>query len=494
VKSSIPELPKYARVHQIIASGFDKLVAYAACHNFADGDYKPYLLKTNDGGKSWFSINANLPVLGSTYTIAEDNVDANLLFVGTQFGLYYSNNGGNEWIQLKNGLPVVEVMDLRIQRNESDLVVSTYGRGVYILDDYSPLRFLSKETLRKDAFIFPIKDALMFVPATPFGFNGIAFMGARFFSAPNPEVGAVFTYFIKDEYKSLQDKRRDAEKELQKKGEDLSFPSYDTLKKEKEQPESFLLFTITDAQNNVVRKIKTDIKKGVNRLVWDFRYNTFGPISITPFDDSVPWNEPDKGYMVLPGKYYVSFSEFEDGKFKELTSPVEFNCKRLYNASLSDKDKIALDEFNKKAAELTKTISSADAWRAELVNKLSYLKKAVFESVKVPVDTYSKIITAESNLDDLNRKINGDPLLGRYQGGVPTSLKQRIEIITSGLWSTTSAPTETFIQNYDAAAVSFNKILGLLKSVGNEIKDIESILGNSGAPFTPGRSFDLYNK
>jgi photosystem II stability/assembly factor-like uncharacterized protein len=484
--SSVTGLPEYVRVHQIIASDFDKQVAYAACHNFSDGDYKPYLLKTIDGGKSWFSINANLPSPGSTYSIAEDHVDPNLLFVGTQFGVYYTNTGGKEWIPLKNGMPAIGVMDLRIQHNENDLVVSTYGRGVYILDDYSPLRFLSNETLQKEAFLFPIKDALMFIPSTPFGFNGIAFMGARFFSDPNPEVGAVFTYYLKDSYKSLKEKRRDEEKELQKKGEDLKFPSYETLRKENDQPESFLLFTVSDEQGNVIRKLKTDIKKGVNRIVWDFRYDVFTPISMVPFDNSVPWDEPDRGYMVVPGKYTVSISKFEDGKFTQLVAPKEFICKRLYNSNLAEKDKIALDEFNRKAAELTRTITSADAWRAELVNKLAYLKKAVLESAKVPVDTYSKVISIESKLQELNLKLNGDPLIAKYEGATPTSIKQRVEIITGGLWTTTSAPTETFKQNFEAASVNFNELLVLLKSASAEIRSIESILEKYGAPYTPG--------
>jgi hypothetical protein len=328
----------------------------------------------------------------------------------------------------------------------------------------------------------------MFIPAAPFGFNGIAFMGARFFAAPNPEVGAVFTYYIKDEYKSLKEKRRDIEKEKQKKGEDIDFPSYNTLKKESEQPESFLLFTIADENGNPVRKLKTDIKKGVNRIVWDFRDNAFSPVSIVPFDDSFAWNEPDKGYMAVPGKYTVTLSKFEDGKFTELAAPQAFNCKRLYNSNISDKDKNALDEFNKKVAELTRTISGTDAWRAELVNKLAYIKKVSLESEKVPTDTYTRILTAELNLEDLNRKLNGDQLRGKYEGAVPTSIKQRIDIIASGLWSTTSAPTETFNQNFEATRSRFNELSGSLKSIGEEIKQIESILDKYGAPYTPGRT------
>lgn len=492
--SSVEGLPEYARVHQIIASNFNKLVAYAACHNFHDGDYRPSLYKTEDGGKSWKPINANLPEMGSTYTIAEDHVDGNLLFTGTQFGVFFSNNGGKEWIQLKNGIPTIQVMNLVIQQRENDLVVSTFGRGVYILDNYSSLRFMSKETLTKDAVIFPIKDAQMFIPADPFGFGGIGFMGASFFATPNPEIGAVINYFIKDEVKSLKDKRRDLEKEKQKKGEDVAFPTYAELKKEGEQPEAFLLFTISDEKGNVVRKIKTGIKKGLNKLVWDFRYDTFSPISNTPFDNSIPWNEPEKGYMATPGKYKVSLSKFEDGIFSEFCAPQEFNCIPLNLNTLSAQDKLALDSFNKKVAEMTRVITGADAYRNELVNKVTYLKKAVFETPKVPSDTYNKILSVGLKLEALNQKFNGDNLRSKYEGGTPTALKERVELITSSLWSTTSAPTTTFIKSYGVAVNSFNEILNLLNVAGKEIETIEKILKDNGAPYTPGRFPNLENK
>jgi hypothetical protein len=486
-RSSIYGLPKYARIHHIIASRFDKQIAYAACNDFVGGDRRPFLYKTTNGGESWFSINSNLPELGSIYTIAEDHVDKNLLFVGTQFGVHFTNNGGEEWIPFKNGMPPASVMDLDIQRRENDLVVSTFGRGVYILDNYTPMRYLSKETLKKEAELFPIKDGLMFIPANPFGFRGVGFQGASFYAAPNPEVGAVITYYLKDEIKSLKEKRRDAEKEKQKKGEDFKYPPYERLKQEQEEPKSYLLFTITDEQGNVVRKLKTKPKKGVNRIVWDFRYNTFSPISLEPVDDSAPWYEPDRGFMVVPGKYFVSLSKFEDGIFTELVSAKEFICKQLNNTSLPAEDKLALDVFNKKVAELTRAISGADAYRNELVDKLSYLKKAVIEGADVSEDAYNKIVTEELNLNELNRQLNGDRLRSRYEGASPSSVKDRVDLITGALWTTTAAPTTTFTNSYDDAAGKFDDVLAYLKSIDNEIKQIEQILEEQGAPYTPGR-------
>jgi photosystem II stability/assembly factor-like uncharacterized protein len=484
--NTVPGLPEYARIHQITVSQHNRSVAYAAAHDFAEGDYKPYLFKTTDGGKTWSSINANLPKKGSTYCIAEDHVNPDLLFVGTLFGVYFSNDGGQEWIPLNNGMPAMAVMDMEIQRRENDLVVSTFGRGIYILDDYSPLRRMVKETLQKEAAVFPIKDAPMFISASPFGFSGIGFQGASFFATPNPATGAVFTYYVKSDFKSLKQKRRDAEKEKQKKGEDIEFPSYTVLRKEGEEQEPYLLFTIKDAQGLVVRKIKTAVTKGVNRLIWDFRYNVFSPISLKPFDTSVPWNEPDKGYMAVPGKYQLILSEFNEGQFTLLDSQA-FNCVPLNNTSLPALDKIALDNFNKKVAEMTRAITGAEEYRSGLAEKMPYLRQAVFETAQLPDDTYKNILSIEKKLDELNRKINGDALRAKYESVAPMSLKARVETITSSLWGTTSAPTATFLRLYDVAANQLDGVIASLKAIGEEVKQVESALEKYGAPYTPGR-------
>ncbi len=486
IKSSTPGLPKYARISQIIGSHFDKKIAYAACQNFVDGDYKPYLFKTTDGGHSWFLFNGNLPDKGSTYTIAQDDVDKDLLFIGTQFGVYFTVDGGKEWIQLKNGIPTECVMDLTIQRREHDLVVSTFGRGIYILDNYTPLRYLKKD-MNKDAVIFPIKDALMYIQSTPFGFKGIGFQGANFYSAPNPPFGAVFTYYLKNDIKSLKEIRRDKEKKELKEKEDIKYPSYKELLNEKEEPKSYLLFTITDEQGNVIRKLKTEAHKGVNRIVWNFRYAPFTAVSLKKPDNSVPWEQPDLGYMVVPGKYKVSLSKFENGKFTELVKPQEFVCRQLHNTTLPAKNKIALDKFNEKVAKLTRAMSAADAFRKSLVNKIAYMEKAVIEGANVPDDTYDSIISIKKELDAFNRELNGNPLLAQYEGATPTSLKDRIDLITSSLWTTTSAPTSTFIKSYDVAADQFGGLLTTLKSIDNEVKTVESKLNKYGAPYTPGR-------
>ncbi len=487
-RAELPEgFPEYARIHNMCASGHNKLVAYAAGQNFLDGDYKPYLLKTADGGKTWSYINGDLPERGSTYAIAEDHVNPDLLFVGTQFGVFFTNDGGESWLRLKAGIPKMITYDLEIQREENDLVVSTFGRGVYIIDDYTPLRYLSKETINKEAHIFPIKTAKMFLQSDPFGFGGVGFMGAGFYSAKNPPVGAVFTYYLKDGHKSLKDLRREREKKAQEDNKDIDFPDYETLRAEADQPDAYLLFTITDMQGNVVRKIKKDISTGLQRVVWDFRHGVPKPISLKAFDSSIPWAEPDLGYMAVPGKYKVSMSKFIDGIFTELVPPQEFTCEPLGITTLPATDMAALNAFNKKVAELTRAITGTDAYRDELVDKLKYFKKAVFESADVPVETYNKVLAIEKSLKEFNRALNGDGLRRYYEGGAPSSVRDRVELITGALWATTAAPTVTYEKSYDAAAGKLKALLNDLRKIDSDIKLLESELEKAGAPYTPGR-------
>ncbi|MBL0356620.1 MAG: glycosyl hydrolase [Chitinophagaceae bacterium] len=484
---NIAGVPERTYVNQIIASQHDKNVAYVTFNHHRYGDFHPYVYKTTDAGKTWMAIQNNLPERGSAYCIAEDHVNTNLLFAGTEFGVFTSIDGGSKWYQLKGGLPTIAIRDIEIQKRENDLVLASFGRGFYVLDDYTPLRNLKKEDLEKQAVIFPVKDAWMYMQSTALGVRGKGFQGESFFTTPNPKPEAVFTYYLKADIKTIKEKRQAAEAEKVKKGEAITYPSIDSLRLEDQQPAPHLLFTITDESGNIVRRIKTAAKKGLKRITWDFRTPPFGPIDFTPFDESNSFSAPDQGYMALPGHYKVSLSKFEDGQYTEMVASQPFKTALLNVTTLPATDKKALDEFCKKVGELSRVVAAADGYRSNLVNKMRYIKQAVIETPRQPLDISQTITYIEKRLGDLNKQLNGDATLARREFETPPSINGRIGYITGALWSTTAAPTQTQMDCYTIAAKQFSPVYIELKAVGEEVKKLEDLLEKNGAPATPGR-------
>lgn len=484
---NIAGVPNMTYVHQIITSLHDKNTVYAAFNHHRYGDFHPYVYRSRDGGKTWTAIQNNLPERGSVYTIAEDHVNPQLLFVGTEFGVFTSIDGGQKWIQLKSGLPTIAVRDIEIQRRENDLVLGTFGRGFYVLDDYTPLRNLKRTDLDKQAIIYPIKDALMFIPSVPLGVRGKGFQGESFYTAENPPVGAVFTYYLKDELKTLKQTRKEAEKELIKKGENPYYPSIDSLRMEDEQVAPHILFTVTDEAGNVVRRIKTNARKGMNRIVWDFRYPSYGPVDFTPFEESFVFSGRETGNLAAPGVYKVSMSKFEDGVYTELVAPQSFKAIALNNSSIPVTDRKALDEFSKKIAELRRSVGAADGYLDELNNKMRYIKAAVLETTNLSLDISRNIQQIDKRLLAVNNQLNGDRTLSRREFETLPSLNGRINNITSALWATTSAPTQTQYRSYELAAKQFTPLLNELNAIGEEVRKVEEQLEKAGAPYTPGR-------
>jgi len=484
---NFPGAPERTYVNQIIASHHDKNVFYAAFNHHRYGDFHPYLYKSTDGGLSWSAIQNNLPARGSVYTIAEDPVSRDLLFAGTEFGVFFTVDGGQKWIQLKGGLPTVAVRDLAIQGRENDLVLATFGRGYYILDDYAPLRNLKKEDLAKEALILPVKDSWMFIESGLWGSTLKGFQGESFFTTENPKVGAVFTYYLKENIRTMKEKRKEMEKEKVKKGEPVSYPSADSLRMEDAQPEPFLILAVKDESGAMVRKLKAPAKKGLSRITWDFRYASPGPVNFNTPDPTNPYDQPETGYLAMPGTYTVSLSKFEDGKVTELVAPQPFTVKSLNAASMAAADKKALDQFCKKVSELRRATSAATEYKGELTNKIKYIKTAILNTAVAIPQVFDQVTTLEKRLAAVDIKMNGDASLSKREFETPPSINGRITTIESTLWTATSAPTQTALQSYEVASRQFDTVLPELKSVSEEIKKVEDTLEKNKAPYTPGR-------
>ena len=354
-------MPSTTYVNEILASKHNENIVYAAFNNHKNGDFKPYIFKSSDKGNTWTSIANNLPVNGSVYAIEEDHVDSNLLFVGTEFGVFYSSNGGSSWNQLKSGLPTIAVRDIAIQQRENDLVLGTFGRGFYILDDYSSLRSVDNLS-NKSSALLPIRDAYAFEYKYPLGLPSKAFQGDDYYLGENLGSEAIFTYYLKDEIKSKRDLRLDKEKETT----DNRYPSYDELKSEKDEDAPYLLFTIKNSQGSIVRKITTAPATGVNRIHWDLRTASTNPINLVPPAFYNPWGGNDKGTLVAPGIYTVTFSKYVDGVFTEVGEARIFTVKSLNNTVMPANDRVALASFQNEVMELSRVVSGAQNSMREL--------------------------------------------------------------------------------------------------------------------------------
>ena len=481
---SFPGVPERTYVNMLIASQHDDNTVYAAFNNHKNGDFKPYLLKSTDRGQTWTSIASDLPEKGSVYSIAEDHVDPNLLFVGTEFGVFFTHNGGANWHQLKGGLPTIAIRDIAIHKGENDLVLASFGRGFYVLDDYTPLRNLNEEIFAQDAHIFPIKDALMYIEATPIGNSGKSFQGESYYTAQNPPVAATFTYYMKDGIKTIKQKRKAAEKKAEKAGEDISYPSFEEMRAEDNEEKPFLLFTITDAEGNVVNRLKTNAGKGVKRMTWNFRYPSSSPIRLRGGGGRFGGGA---GPLVLPGKYAVSISKSVNGVISEVVGPQEFTVKSLNNATLPAEDREAVAAFQAKLNDLSRAVRGANSLRGELDNKIKHIKAAIQRTPQIPLEMMSDARKIENQLVEINRKMNGDRSLSRRDFETPPSMSSRINRAAYGLYGSTSEPTQDMKDAYDIVSEEFAPVLEELKGIVKAIKTMEDKLEEYGAPYTPGR-------
>jgi photosystem II stability/assembly factor-like uncharacterized protein len=193
-----PGVPKFTYVTDVWASPRDANTVFVALNNWQLGDYKPYIVRSSDRGRTWTNISGNLPAKHNVWSVVQDHVNSNLLFAGTEFGVFVSVDGGTNWSALRGGMPSIQVRDMQVQRRETDLVVATFGRGFYILDDYSALREVTQAALAEEARLFPLRHAYSFnsTGLGPAGSAGIGTLSGNW-QVSNPPFGAVFTYHVK---------------------------------------------------------------------------------------------------------------------------------------------------------------------------------------------------------------------------------------------------------------------------------------------------------
>lgn len=482
--SSFPGIPANTYVNMVFTSKHDQNVIYAVFNDHKRGNFKPYLLKSSDQGSTWTSITTNLPTRGSTYCIEEDHEDANLLFAGTEFGAFFSDNGGQEWRQLKAGLPTIAVRDMAIQKDENDLVLGTFGRGFYVLDDYSSLRNISG-ALSKTAELFPVREGLLFEYSFPYGLKGKSMQGDNFYTAENLGSEVIFTYFIKEDIKSKADQRKEQEAENLKKKANNYFPSYEALKAEKEEEKPALLFTIQDSKGNVVRKLSTTPAKGISRLNWDLRNTPKGPVDLSTPAFYNPWAGSNEGTMVAPGNYSVTLASIVDGK-ETVLGKQSFNLIPINNTTLPAADRAALAEFMTKVGILEGRVSSVAQAISEMNSDMKYIKAAILATPTAQSELMTTYQSIKDELNALSIKVNGDPYKSDLDMGQVPSLSSRVGSLAWEQATSTSAPTQTHQDVYKITTEELEPVYAATKEL-LEVKmaNFKKQLKAAGAPYTP---------
>ncbi len=487
-EGEFPGIPANTYVARLEASIHDANTVFAAFDAHKDADFKPYLLTSTDRGQSWTSVAGDLPERGMVWAVVEDHVDSKLLFAGTEFGLFFTRDAGATWIQLKGGLPTIAVRDIAVQRRENDLVLATFGRGFYILDDYTPLRTADEETLTKPVHLFEPKDALAYMESARLGLSLTkAFQGDGFYAAPNPPLGAVFTYHLAEGFKTRQEQRIEAEEKAAEDETTLAYPDLETLRAEDDELEPKVILTVRDSQGAIVRRVEGPREKGLHRVSWDLRLPSTTPVDLSPPDPS-PWGPPPRGPLAMPGAYTATLSALADGTKTELAGPVEFTIKALDLATFPAEDREAVQAFRLEAAELQRAVDGAAELTSEVEDRLDHLRRAVFDTTTADPAALAEIEAIRTALNHLLIELNGDSSAAKRNHATAPSISGRVSNVIGGQWYVTSAPTQTNRDSLKWASEAFAEWLPKLRNlVDGRLSPLEQQLEMAGAPWTPGR-------
>jgi photosystem II stability/assembly factor-like uncharacterized protein len=399
--SSFPGVPQYTYVNDITPSRFDENIVYATFNNNKSDDFKPYVLMSKDKGKSWSSVSSNLPE-GAVYTMVQDFKNPDLLFCGTEFGLFVTFDNGKEWIQIKNGLPDIAVRDLVIQERECDLVLATFGRGFYILHDYDVLRDIENIDTSAQAHIFRIKDAKLYVPKERRDNS----LGDDFYIAENLPFGAEFTYYLKDDIKTTKETRQKKEEELFKEGAKIDVNTWEDDRQEKLEEKPYLLFVVEDTVGNTIRKIAAESKKGISRAYWDLKYPDIMPVKtdLTEFD---PMKKEEGGIYAVPGNYYLTLFASQKGQLTQLTEKASFKVMALQSSDFDKDNRLVTLDFQKNISNLFRESQLAEQKLKEAKKDIQQLKQTNLRSSVFDSQLNKELVAAEKKADDLLLMLNG---------------------------------------------------------------------------------------
>jgi photosystem II stability/assembly factor-like uncharacterized protein len=474
-------LPNRSFVNDIKADLFDSNTVYVVLDNHKEGDFNPYIYKSTDLGVSWKSISSNLPKRTLVWRIVQDHVNKNLLFAATEFGVYVSLNAGTAWQKLP-GTPTLPFRDLTIQKRENDLVAASFGRGFYVLDDYSALREMTADNLKRKGKLFAPRTAKWYVPRSNVGNTG-----ADYFFSKNPTFGAVFTYHLSDDFSTKKEARKKREKELNKKKLNVPFPGWDALDLEKNEKGAKVLLTIQDPKGNIIRKISAKAKKGSNRIAWDLKH--FNPFSI-PENGKIKKGGYNSGALAIPQAYTATLYLEDNGVVTQLDEPIVFDVKPIREGVLQGVSHQEYDEYRNNLSALIKKLDVLEDVLERSEEKLMALKAALNNSNIVPGPINKEIQALQKEAIAIKKSVEGSPSKDEIGERTPPSIQTHLRVAYRGMMST-YGPTPLHQKSMALGKKMTLEIESKVMSLQNDkIKPLEQKLKTLGAPYIQGQGIE----
>ncbi|MHC4211022.1 MAG: VPS10 domain-containing protein [Planctomycetota bacterium] len=466
---SIRGVPATAFVNDIKADLFDANTVYMALDHHKSGDFSPYLVKSTDRGRSWRSIAGDLPDRHLVWRVVQDHVNPQLLFAATELGIFFTVNGGSEWIELEGGVPTISFRDITIQRTHEDLVAGSFGRGIFILDDYSPLRELSDEVLGQEAALFPVRTALWYTPK-----ELLHSEGDDHYQAENPPFGAVFTYLLRDGYKSMEEERKERERELGE-DEDVPFPGWDALAQEMNEQGPAVQIVVRDAAGTVINRVSGPTSAGLNRVSWDLRY---APKNLIGLEDP----SGGSGFPALPGTYTATLVKVEEGAVSELAGPVSFEVRPLRDGALPRASNEVIAAFREEMESFQHDLARADNLLDELIQKVEAMQTALARAESDDPQLAARLYETRLELLDLREAMEGNEAKDEIGERGPPSPGNRFFVGWRGL-STSYGPTDMHRSTLQAGRNELAALRSGLDRIAEQVMpELERALEAAGAP------------
>jgi len=470
--------PKTAFVNDIRADLHEENTVYCALDNHKYGDFKPYLYKSVDAGKTWKSISSNLPKRLLVWRIVQDHVDPQLLFIATEFGIYYSNNGGEKWMQLKGGLPTISFRDITIQRRENDLVAASFGRSFFVLDDYSALRNFNKDEIGdKDGVLFDTRKAYWYTQV-----NELYGQGNAHYEAPNPSYGATFTYYLKDSFETKKEARTKMENELAKNNKNIPFPGWDALDEELNIDSSAIYLIISDQNNKVLKRIKGPAKKGLNRISWDLGIASKAVIKVNDDKKKKSWWDDGSGYKATPGTYTVTLAIVENGIETILDGPNEFEVVPLLEPTIKGASYDQIISFRNEYEAFQKDLTLTNTMLSDGNKMVVAMEQAFINADSQPTDLYQKIKTLKKNLIGIDTRLNGNKSkkeIGEKNNPTPGSANLLGWVALNNTYGPTGNHMKAFKRAEDQLSSIQKDLSEVVEVIPGLLKDLEKV----GAPY-----------